>query len=117
MGAEKRRQPCEMESREWLFRGDAKNGGHPNARILRRLPVARGVSRTRSSKRRRPGPRQQRGLPARALRNASPRLLPKQDVRRRAGFSDLWTVSAAGERFASAGPVADLRHHISWPAL
>src|SRR6266403_1483114 len=56
-------------------------------------------------------------LLARALRDASPRLLPKQDLRRRPGRSDLRPIPSAGERFAPARPMADLRHRLSRAAL
>src|SRR5437879_12735320 len=59
MEPEKGRQPRQMESRERLLRGCAKNRGHSNTRSVWRLPVARGICRAFPRERRRPGPRQQ----------------------------------------------------------
>jgi len=56
-------------------------------------------------------------LSARPLRDSSSGLLPKQDLRGRPGSRDLWPIPSAGERFAPARPVADLRHRLSWTAF
>src|SRR5881628_3785832 len=71
-----------------------KDRRNPYARSFWRLPVARGICRAVSRERRRPGPGQQRRLPPRTLRDASPRLLSEQDVCRRAGRGDLWPISS-----------------------
>src|SRR5215472_14404412 len=109
--------PAKWKVENGHFEVVPKNGGHSNARSLRRVPVARGICRAVARERRRSGPRQQRRFPARTLRNASPGFVSKQDLCRRPSRGDLWTISSARERFASAGPVADLRHHFSWPAF
>ena len=59
----------------------------------------------------RPGPGQQRRDVFWPLRDPGARQLSKSHLRRRPGGGDLRTVSAAGQRLAPTGPVANVRHH------
>ena len=117
VGSEKRRQPRQMESRKRLLRSRRQNRRHAHQGLFRRLPAARRILRTRSSQGRRSGPRQQRRFSDGALRNSGSRFLQQQNLRRRPGLRGLRPISAAGQRFARARPMADLRHHLARPAL
>ena len=72
----------------------------------------------RSAARQRPRPGQQRRLFwFRPLRSSSARFVPKPNLRGRLGGVGLWPVSAAGECFAAARPMAMLRHRLDRAAI
>jgi len=114
-GAEKGRQRRKVESRERLFEVAPKTG-----EIRTRTPLATASCTSSFANPIRPRARtktgQQRRFPG-GLYEIQCWIPTIARLRRRPGRGCLRAVSAAGERVAAAGPVADVRHHLAWPAL
>ena len=74
-----------------------RQGDAADQTAVHRRAAARRIRHAIRSERRQPGPRQQRRVPARPLRDSGARQLPEHHVSRRSGRVDVRAVSAAGE--------------------